>query len=75
MQFGYVLCDPRRSRIVVLTKENKVKYLSLKKKENINKAFCLRDMSTMKTLYNSLREKNLIHEMDIVDIQELYGKS
>jgi len=23
----------------------------------------------MKTLYNSLREKNLIHEMDIVDIQ------
>ena len=74
MQYGYVFCDPRRSRIVVLTKEGKVKYLSLKKKENINKAFCLRDMSTMKTLYNSLREKNLIHEMDIVDIQELYGK-
>tara|TARA_B100000508_G_scaffold87961_1_gene68479 strand:- start:371 stop:598 length:228 start_codon:yes stop_codon:yes gene_type:complete len=75
MQYGYVFCDPRRSRIVVLTKEGKVKYLSLKKKENINRAFCLRDMSTMKTLYNSLREKNLIHEMDIVDIQELYGKS
>ncbi len=74
MQYGYVFCDPRRSRIVVLTKEGKVKYLSSKKKENINKAFCLRDMSTMKTLYNSLREKNLIHEMDIVDIQELYGK-
>ena len=74
MQYGYVFCDPRRSRIVVLTKEGKVKYLSLKKKENINRAFCLRDMSTMKTLYNSLREKNLIHEMDIVDIQELYGK-
>ena len=75
MQYGYVFCDPRRSRIVVLTKDGKVKYLSLKKKENINRAFCLRDMSTMKTLYNSLREKNLIHEMDIVDIQELYGKS
>ena len=75
MQYGYVFFDPRRSRIVVLTKEGKVKYLSLKKKENINRAFCLRDMSTMKTLYNSLREKNLIHEMDIVDIQELYGKS
>ena len=75
MQYGYVFCDPRRSRIVELTKDCKVKYLSLKKKENINKAFCLRDMSTMKTLYNSLREKSLIHEMDIVDIQELYGKS
>jgi hypothetical protein len=28
----------------------------------------------MKVLYTSLREKNLIDEMDIVDIQELYGK-
>ena len=28
----------------------------------------------MKVLYKSLREKNLIDEMDIVDIQELYGK-
>ena len=28
----------------------------------------------MKVLYKSLREKNLIDDMDIVDIQELYGK-
>jgi hypothetical protein len=29
----------------------------------------------MKVLYTSLRKKNLIDEMDIVDIQELYGKN
>ena len=45
------------------------------KKENVNKAFCLRDISTMKLLYTSLREKKLIDEMDIVNIQELYGKN
>jgi hypothetical protein len=28
----------------------------------------------MKVLYKALKEKNLIGEMDIVDIQELYGK-
>ena len=44
-------------------------------KENINKAYCLRDISTMKVLYTALREKDLIDEMDIVDIQELYGKN
>ena len=74
MLYGYVFCDPRRSRIVMLTKEGKVKYLSLHIKENINKAFCLRDISTMKVLYKALKEKDLVGEMDIVDIQELYGK-
>ena len=75
MLYGYVFCDPRRSRVVMLTKEGKVKYLSLHIKENINKAYCLRDISTMKVLYTALREKDLIDEMDIVDIQELYGKN
>ena len=75
MQYGYVLYDPKRSKIVVLTKEGDVKYLPSDKKENINKAFCLRDISTMKALYTSLREKKLINKVDIVDIQELYGKN
>tara|TARA_S200000501_G_scaffold323046_1_gene319455 strand:- start:60 stop:287 length:228 start_codon:yes stop_codon:yes gene_type:complete len=75
MQYGYVLCDPKRSEIVVLNKQGDVEYLSLKEKYNINKAFCLRDISTMKALYTSLREKKLINKMDIVDIQTLYGKN
>jgi hypothetical protein len=29
----------------------------------------------MKVLYKALRDKELIEEMDIVDIQELYGKN
>ena len=75
MQFGYVLCDPKRSKIVVLTKQGDVEFLSTDTKENISKAYCLRDISTMKVLYTSLREKKLIDEMDIVNIQELYGKN
>jgi len=74
MQYGYVLCDQKRSKALVLTKSGDVEYITPDKAENVNKAFCLRDISTMKVLYTSLREKNLIDEMDIVDIQELYGK-
>ena len=75
MQFGYVLCDPKRSKILVLTKQNEVRFISSDKKENINKAFCLRDMSSMKTLYIKLKEKELVDNLDIVNIQELYGKN
>ena len=72
MQFGYVLCDPKRSKILVLTKQNEVEFISSNNKENINKAFCLRDMSSMKTLYMKLKEKKLVDNLDIVNIQELY---
>ena len=75
MQFGYVLCDPKRSKILVLTKQNEVRFISSDKKENINKAFCLRDMSSMKTLYIKLKEKELVDNLDIVNIQELYRKN
>ncbi len=75
MQYGFVFTDPKRSKIVLLTKQGDVKYLSTDTKENINKAYCLRDITTMKVLYTALRDKNLIDEMDIVDIQELYGRN
>ena len=74
MQFGYVLYDPKRSKIMVLTKTNDVQFISSKEKTNINKAFCLRDRSSMKTLYSSLKDKKLVDELDILDIQELYRK-
>ena len=75
MQFGYVLCDPKRSKILVLKKNGDVTFVNAKNKEDINKSFCLRDISSMKQLYKSLKEKKLIGQMDIVDIQELYGKN
>jgi len=75
MKFGYVLCDPKRSKILVLKKNGDVDFVKTNNKEDINKSFCLRDISTMKQLYKSLKEKKLIGQMDIVDIQELYGKN
>ena len=75
MKFGYVLCDPKRSKILVLKKNGDVTFVKANNKEDINKSFCLRDISTMKQLYKSLKEKKLVGQMDIVDIQELYGKN
>ena len=36
MQFGYVLYDPKRSKILVLTKQNEVEFISTNNKENIS---------------------------------------
>ena len=72
MQFGYVLYDPKRSKLLVLTKHNEVEYIPSTNRENINKSFCLRDMSSMKSLYIKLKEKKLVDKLDIVNIQELY---
>ena len=74
MQFGYVLCDPKRSKILVLKKDGEVQFIKPDSTRNVDKGFCLRDISTMKILYKALKEKNLVGEMDIVDIQDLYGK-
>ena len=66
MQFGYVLYDPKRSKLLVLNKQNEVEFIPSTNRENINKAFCLRDMSSMKSLYIKLKEKKLVDKLDIV---------
>ena len=72
MQFGYVLYDPKRSKLLVLNKQNEVEFIPSTDRENINKAFCLRDMSSMKSLYIKLKEKKLVDKLDILIIQELF---
>ena len=63
MQYGYVLCDSKRSKALVLTKSGDVEYITPDKTENVNKIFCLRDISTMKVLYTSLSIKLVYSEM------------
>ena len=72
MQFGYVLCDPKRSKILVLKKDGDVEYTKSDTIQNINKAFCLRDISTMKVLYKALKEKKLVGNLEVINIQDLY---
>ena len=38
MQYGYVMCDPKRSKVVILTKQGDVEYITPDRTENVNKA-------------------------------------
>tara|TARA_R100001591_G_scaffold1451_1_gene3575 strand:- start:201 stop:431 length:231 start_codon:yes stop_codon:yes gene_type:complete len=72
MKFGYVLCDPKRLKILGWKGKTDVQMLTLSDKENLEKAICLKDISSMKSLYIKLKTGKRVNNLDIVNIQELY---
>ena len=72
MKFGYVLCDPKRLKILGWKGKTDVQMLTLSNKENLEKAICLKDISSMKSLYIKLKTDKRVKNLDIVNIQELY---
>ena len=71
MQFGYVLCNQNRSKILTITKDKQVRMVT-SNKENIEKAFCLNNMSAVKSIYEKFKEKKLVKDLIVVNIQEFY---
>ena len=71
MQFGYVLCNQNRSKILIITKDKQVRMIT-SNKENIEKAFCLNNMSAVKSIYEKFKEKKLVKDLIVVNIQEFY---
>ena len=57
MQFGYVLYDPKRSKLLVLTKQNEVEYIPSTNRENINKSFELASKNKLKNVLEITYEK------------------
>jgi|TARA_R100001510_G_C7629844_1_gene188908 urease accessory protein UreE len=72
MKFGYVLCDPKRLKILGWKGKTDVQMLTLDDRENLEKAICLKDISSMKSLYIKLKSGKRVKNLDIVNIQELY---
>ena len=72
MKFGYVLCDPKRLKILCWKGKTDVQMLTLSNKENLEKAICLKDISSVKSLYIKLKTGKRVNNLDIVNIQELY---
>ena len=73
MQIGYVLCTPDRSKILCVEKKRKgIEMLETKEKINLDRALCLKNLTTIKNIYRQFQDKALVDTLDIVDIQELY---
>ena len=73
MQSGYALCTSDNLKVLCLTKNpTKVELLDIKEKSTLNKALCLPNLTAIKDVYERLKEKNLVGELDIVNVARLY---
>ena len=73
MQSGYALCTSDTTKVLCLTKNpTRVELLDVKEKTTLNKALCLPDLTSIKGVYERLKEKNLVGELDIVNVARLY---
>tara|TARA_R100001463_G_scaffold55878_1_gene107702 strand:- start:6760 stop:6984 length:225 start_codon:yes stop_codon:yes gene_type:complete len=73
MQIGYSLCTTDKKKVLCIKKgSEKIELLDTADKKNIDNALCLQSLTSIKTIYDKFRDKKLVDELDIVDIQELY---
>ncbi len=69
---GYALCTPDQKNVLAMKKNGKgVELINIEKTENLNRALCLRDLTSIKNIYERLRKMKLIEELDIVNIAKL----
>lgn len=75
MQIGYVLCSKDLSKILCLSGDRQgVEMLDVDSTRNINKSMCLSDLTEIKSIYKKFRERNLIEELEVVNVARLYKK-
>ena len=73
MQWGYSLCTKDKKKILAVKKTGKgVKLLNTDKYENLNQALCLTSLTAIKDVYARFKKMELVEDLDIVNISELY---
>ena len=73
MQIGYVLYEPDTLKVLCLTKGKRaVELLDIKDTEKLNRALCLKDLTSIKDLNERFKKSDLTKNLDIVNIAKLY---
>lgn len=75
MQRGYVLCDRNLSKVLCLASgQGGVLMKDVDSTQVLNKAFCLEDLTETKNVLMRLEEKELVDNLEIVNVARLYKK-
>ena len=74
MQIGYVLYEPDTLKVLCLTKGKRaVELLEIKDTEKLNRALCLKDLTSIKELNERFKKSDLTKNLDIVISAKLYN--
>ena len=76
MQSGYVLCATTDQKILCISEDKTgIELIDLKQANSLNRALCMTDLTSLKDVYERFKERNLVGELDIVNIAKLYKHS
>ena len=72
MQIGYVLYDPETLKVLCLSKVKRaVELVDIKEPDSLDRALCLKDLTSIKDLHERFKKNDLIDNLDIVNIAKL----
>ena len=73
MQVGYVLYEPNTLKVLCLTKGRRgIELVEIEETDKLNRALCLKDLTSIKDLYNRFKKNDGTLNLDIVNIAKLY---
>jgi hypothetical protein len=72
MQIGYVLYDPDTLKVLCLSKGKRaIELVDIKESNSLERALCLKDLTSIKNLYERFKKNDLTSNLDIVNIAKL----
>ena len=72
MQIGYVLYDPDDLKVLCLSKGRRaIELVDIKEPGSLDRALCLKDLTSIKDLYERFKKNDLTSNLDIVNIAKL----
>ena len=72
MQIGYVLYDPETLKVLCLSKGKRaIELIDIKEEGSLERALCLKDLTSIKDLYERFKKNDITHNLDIVNIAKL----
>ena len=72
MQVGYVLYDSETLKVLCLSKGKRaIELVDIKEPNSLERALCLKDLTSIKDLYERFKKNDLTSNLDIVNIAKL----
>jgi len=69
MKVGFVLCNIETNKVLCI---NKIELIPISTSEELDKALCLKNLTSLKSIHERFKEKGLTEPLTIENISKLY---
>jgi hypothetical protein len=73
MKVGFVLCNIETNKVLCINKSGDgIELIPISTSEELNKALCLKNLTSLKSIHERFKEKGLTEPLTIENISKLY---